>query len=65
MSTQPTACRVCNAPVLVRFMDQETGLPPAKVITHIRPVPPARDCEECGDVTCVKCPADNCPRRED
>ena len=65
MSAQPTTCHVCNAPVMVRFIDQESGLPPAKVVTYIRPVPPARDCEECGDVTCVNCSAADCPHRED
>ena len=54
----PTTCHVCNAPVFVRFVDSVTGF---KVITLIRPVPPARDCEVCGDVTCGACSAAECP----
>ena len=54
-----TTCHVCNAQVFVRFVDSVTGF---KVITLIRPVPPTRDCEVCGDVTCE---AADCPHGED
>ena len=49
-------------PVFVWFVDSVTGF---KVITLIRPVPPARDCEVCGDVTCGTCEAADCPHGED
>ena len=54
----PATCHVCNAHVFVQFVDSVTGF---KLITLIRPVPPARDCEVCGDVTCGTCPAFECP----
>ena len=54
----PTTSHVCNAPVFVRFVDSVTGF---KVITLIRPVPPARACDVCGNVTCGTCPAAECP----
>ena len=34
----PTTCHVCNVAVFVQFLDSVTGF---KVITLIRPVPPA------------------------
>ena len=49
-------------PVFVWFVDSVTGF---KVITLIRPVPPARDCEVCGDVTCGTYEAADCPHGED
>ena len=61
MATVKTNCHACNAPVMIRILEQETGPPPAKVIVRMRPVPPARDCEACGDVTCVNCPDTDCP----
>ena len=54
----PTTSHVCNAPVFVRVVDSVTGF---KVITLIRPVPPARDCDVCGNVTCGTCSAAECP----
>ena len=54
----PATCHVCNAHVFVQFVDSVTGF---KLITLIRPVPPARDCVVCGDVTCGTCPAFECP----
>ena len=59
---QPTTCHVCHAQVFVRFVDSMTGF---KVITLIRPVPPARDCEVCGDVTCGTCEVADCPYAEE
>ena len=58
----PTTCHVCNVQVFVQFVDSVTGF---KVITLIRPVPPARDCAVCGDVTCGTCEAADCPYAED
>ena len=58
----PTTCHVCNAQVFVRFVDSVTGF---KVVTLIRPVPPTRDCEVCGDVTCGTCEAADCLYAED
>ena len=60
---QPTTCHVCNAQVFVRFVDSQVC--PCKVMTAVRPVAPARDCEVCGDVTCSDCSADECPYSED
>ena len=59
----PTTCHVCNNPVFVRFVDSVVN--DRKVLTTIRPVPPARDCEVCGDVTCVNCPTVECPHAYD
>ena len=64
MSTkqQPASCHVCNATVFVRFVDSVTVF---KVITLIRPVPPARDCEVYGDVTGGTCSVADCLYGED
>ena len=58
-----TTCHVCNAKVFVQFADSDVTA--VKVMTAVRPVEPARDCEVCGDVTCVQCPSDECPDLED
>ena len=49
--------------MFVRFVDSSPD--EFKVITSVRPVPPARDCEVCGDVTCVNCAAIECATAED
>ena len=36
----------------------------SKVMTAVLPVPIARDCAVCGDVTCPDCAADACPHVE-
>ena len=58
-----TTCHVCNAQVFVQFADSDVTA--VKVMTAVLPVPPARDCEVCGDVTCADCPAVECPYSED
>ena len=59
----PATCHVCNAQVFVRFVDSDVS--PFKVMTSVRPVSPARDCEVCGDIVCVNCSAVECPYVED
>ena len=60
---QPTVCHVCGAPVFVCVVD--TVSVGTTVVSAVRPVPPARACEVCGDVTCVNCAATECPDAED
>ena len=59
----PTNCHVCEVPVFVRFVDSSPD--EFKVMTSVRPVAPARDCEVCGDVTCGNCETAGCPYGED
>ena len=58
----PTNYHFCEVPVFVWFVDSVTGF---KVITLIRAVLTARDCEVCGDVTCGNCETADCPYGED
>ena len=45
-----TTCHVCNAQVFVHELDSDV----TAVMTVVVPVPPARDCAVCRDVSCRK-----------
>ena len=58
----PATCHICNAQLSVLFVD--CFMTASKVMTAVLPVPPARDCAVCGDVTCSDCTGDACPHVE-